>query len=120
LLLARDREHGQPMSDPQLASEVVTLIVGGHETTASLLNWMWYLLASHPDVQARLSEEFERLPWTTLSSLESLQPYAYTRQVIDEVLRLYPSVWLMNRKAIGADQIGDQYVPAGTEIYISP
>lgn len=120
LLRARDRDSGKPMSDPQLVSEVMTLIVGGHETTASLLNWMWYLLASHPDVQARLSEEFERLPWTTLSSLESLQPYVYTRQVIDEVLRLYPSVWLMNRKAIGADQIGDYSVPAGTEIYISP
>ena len=100
LLLARDREHGKPMSDPQLASEVVTLIVGGHETTASLLNWMWYLLASHSEVQERLSEEFERLPWAELVGVENLQKYTYTQQVIGEALRLYPTVWLMNRKAI--------------------
>jgi cytochrome P450 len=120
LLLARDREHGKPMSDPQLASEVVTLIVGGHETTASLLNWMWYLLSSHSEVQERLSEELERLPWTDLASVESLRKYTYTQQIIEEALRLYPSVWLMNRKSINDDWIGEHFVPAGTEIYISP
>jgi enediyne biosynthesis protein E7 len=120
LLLARDREHGRPMPDPQLASEVVTLIVGGHETTASLLNWMWYLLASHSEVQERLSEEFERIPWTELEGVEILQKYTYAQQVIEEALRLYPSVWLMNRKAIKDDWIGGHFVPAGTEIYISP
>jgi enediyne biosynthesis protein E7 len=120
LLLARDREHGQPMSDPQLASEVVTLIVGGHETTASLLNWMWYLLARHFEAQERLSEELDRLPWAQLADVEILQKYKYTQQVIEEAVRLYPSVWLMNRKAIHDDQIGEHFVPAGTEIYISP
>ena len=49
-----------------------------------------------------------------------LPKYAYTRQVIDETLRLYPPLWLMTRKALNDDQLGDFFVPAGTEIYISP
>ena len=60
---ARDRDRGQPMSDAQLVREVLTLVVAGHETTASLLNWLWYLLATHPEVQLRLVGELDRLPW---------------------------------------------------------
>jgi cytochrome P450 len=44
----------------------------------------------------------------------------YTRQVIDETLRLYPALWLMTRATVENDQLGDYFVPAGTEIYISP
>ena len=120
LMQARDREHGEPMSDAQLAQEVMTLIVAGHETTASLLNWMWYLLSRHPKVQTRLAEEFDRLPWGEVPSMDALPDYTYARQIIDEALRLYPPLWLMTRKAINDDQLGDFFVPAGTEIYISP
>ena len=46
--------------------------------------------------------------------------YTYTVQVIEETLRLYPAGWLMTRRSLGDDQLGDYFVPAGTEIYISP
>ena len=45
LLDARDRRAGDPMADRQLVDEILTLVVAGHETTASTLNWVWYLLA---------------------------------------------------------------------------
>jgi len=108
------------MSDPQLVSEVMTLIVGGHETNACLLNWMWYLLACHPDVQEQIFDELDRCPLEALSDGEVLRRYTYIQQVIEETLRLYPSVWLMNRKAVNDDRIGEYIVPAGTEIYNSP
>ena len=120
VMQARDRERDEPMSDAQLAREILTLVVAGHETTASLLNWMWYLLAKHPEVQIRLAAEFDRLPWEESPTLDSLVKYTYTRQVIDEALRLYPPLWLMTRKALNDDQLGDFFVPAGTEIWISP
>ncbi|HTR15795.1 MAG TPA: cytochrome P450 [Acetobacteraceae bacterium] len=120
LMQARSRERGEPMPDPQLAKEVLTLVVAGHETTAGLLNWMWYLLARHPDWQARLSEEFSRLPWGEFPDMEMLPRYTCAREVIDESLRLYPPLWLMTRRAIQDDRLGDFFVPAGTEIYISP
>jgi cytochrome P450 len=120
IMQARDREHGQPMPDAQLATEVMTLIVAGHETTAGLLNWMWYLLATRPDTYARLADEFSRLPWRDITDLNTLRQYEYTRWVIDEALRLYPPLWLMTRRALNDDWLGHYFVPAGTEIYISP
>ena len=120
LMQARDRARGEPMPDAQLAREILTIIVAGHETTASLLNWMWYLLSRHPEAQSKLCSEFDRLPWGEIPALDALSKYTYTRQVIDEVLRLYPPLWLMTRKALNDDHLGDFFVPAGTEIYVSP
>ena len=47
------------MSERELIDEVMTLVVAGHETTASALNWTWYLLAQHPEVEARLHAEID-------------------------------------------------------------
>ena len=120
LLQARDRDRGQPMSDVQLARETMTLIVAGHETTATALNWIWYLLSRHPGVEARLGEELHQRAGTGVPPLETFRKLSYTVKVIDEALRLYPPLWLMTRHAINADRLGGYFVPAGTEIYISP
>jgi cytochrome P450 len=120
LMQARNRDTNALMSDPQLVREVLTLVVAGHETTASLLNWLWYLIAAHPDVESGLIDEFTRLPWDTIPAAETLPNYVYARQVIDEALRLYPPLWLMTRRAVADDRLGEFFVPAGTEIYISP
>jgi cytochrome P450 len=61
LMAARDRDSGQAMPDHQLVNEIMTLIVAGHETTASTLNWAWYLLSQHPEVEEKLSTELENL-----------------------------------------------------------
>jgi cytochrome P450 len=101
------------MSDSQLMNEIMTLVVAGHETTASTLNWAWYLLARHPVVEQRLSREDKPL------ELGALARCTYTKQVIEEVLRLYRPSWLLTRRAIADDEIDGYFVPAGTEIYIS-
>jgi cytochrome P450 len=119
LMQARDREHEEPMPDAQLAKEIMTLVVAGHETTAGLLNWLWYLLSRHQDTRTKLSAELD-MPWAAVPTIDTLSKYTYTRQVIDEALRLYPPLWLMTRKAINDDYLDDFFVPAGTEIYISP
>jgi cytochrome P450 len=120
LMAARDRDSGQAMPDHQLVNEIMTLIVAGHETTASTLNWAWYLLSQHPEVEVKLSAELGNLPAGERPSLDALPKFTYARQVIDETLRLYPAVWLISRRALGDDRLGDYFVPAGTEIYISP
>ena len=120
LMEARDQKSGQAMPDRQLVNEIMTLIVAGHETTASTLNWTWYLLSQHPEVEKKLSSELNKLLGSEFPDLDDLPKFAYTRQVIDEALRLYPAGWLMTRKALKDDQLGDYFVPAGTEIYISP
>ena len=56
LLDARD-EDGSQMTDQQLRDEAMTLFLAGHETTALVLSWSWYLLGQHPEVEQRLAEE---------------------------------------------------------------
>ena len=118
LMQARDPESGRFMPDNQLVDEVLTMIVAGHETTASTLNWAWYLISQHPEVEQRLSNELNTL--TSCSEFVDLPRFLYTRQVIDETMRLYPAGWLLTRKAIRNDQLGEYFVPAGTEIYVPP
>jgi cytochrome P450 len=120
LMDARDQKTGQPMSDAQLVNEIITLVVAGHETTASTLDWTWYLLSQHPEVEEKLARELAALPANTLPVLNQLPQFPYTRQVIEEALRLYPAGWLMTRRAMKDDRLGEYFVPAGTEIYIAP
>jgi cytochrome P450 len=120
LMQARDRDSGEGMSDSQLSKEIMTLIVAGHETTASTLNWVWYLLAQNPAVERKLALELKRLPHGSIPRVEELAGFPYARQVIEEALRIYPPGWLMTRRAIREDQLGEYWVPAGTEIYIAP
>jgi cytochrome P450 len=118
LIEARDRKSGQGMSDPQVVNEVMTLVVAGHETTATTLNWSWYLLSKHPDIEQKMSEELDSVCTNGTPSLEGLSKFSYTRYVLEEAMRLYPPLWLMTRKAVDDDQLGEYFVPAGTEIYI--
>ncbi len=120
LMEARDQKSGNPMSDRRLVNEIKTLIVAGHETTASTLSWTWYLLSRHLEVEEKLSHELDCLAVSDYPRMDELAKFPYTRQVIDEAMRLYPAGWLMTRKARKEDLLGEYFVPAGTEIYISP
>ena len=120
LMKARD-QTGRPMPDEQLVKEITTIIVAGHETTASTLNLLWYLVSQNQDVERLLTEEIAGLlPAESFPAMDQLPKFTYTRCVIDEALRLYPAGWLLTRRALKDDQLGDYFVPAGTEIYISP
>jgi cytochrome P450 len=119
LMAARDAK-GQAMPDSQVVREIMTLIVAGHETTALTLNWAWYLLSQNAAVQEKLSSELNAVPGSDSPEIGGLAKCVYTRQVLEETLRLYPALWLMTRAALKDDQLGDYFVRAGTEIYVSP
>ena len=72
---ARDRESGQVMPDRQLISEIMTLIVAGHETTASTLNWTWYLLSQNSAVEENLSRELSNLLESEFPELDDLPKF---------------------------------------------
>ncbi len=118
LMNARDKESGAPMGERELIDEIMTLVVAGHETTASGLNWTWYLLAQHPQVEARLHAEIDAAAEMPAPSLAQMEALHYTRQVIDESLRLYPPGWVLSRRTIAADQLGGYSVPAGTNVLL--
>src|SRR5688572_7349865 len=119
LIDARDRKSGEAMPDRQLLDEVMTLIVAGHETTASALNWMWYLLSQHSGAATQLQQEIDALA-RDVSEVADLDRLPFTRQVIEETLRLYPPGWLLTRRAIEADTLDDYALAPGTDIFISP
>jgi enediyne biosynthesis protein E7 len=118
LLSARDKETGRGMSDGELIDEILTLIVAGHETTASGLNWTWYLLSQHPEVEARLHAELDAAPELPAPSLMQVEALGYAQQVINEALRLYPPGWVLSRKTIEADVLGGYAVPARTNVLL--
>jgi cytochrome P450 len=120
LMEARHPKDGLPMSDNQLVNEIMTMIVAGHETTASTINLVWFLLSQNLEVGDRLFRELSDLHKEDCCSVNQHREFSYADQVIEETLRLYPPGWLMTRKALRDDQLGDYFVPAGTEIYISP
>ncbi len=120
LLHARDEETGKSMNDRQLHDEVITLLLAGHETTAVALTWTWCLLSAHPDVESRLHAELGAVLGGRSPTTDDLPNLPYTRMVVEETMRLYPPVWSILRRAMGADQIGPYAVPAGTSIFISP
>jgi cytochrome P450 len=119
LLRTRDQDVGGFMTDQQVRDEAMTLFLAGHETTANALTWTWYLLAQHPDVEARLHAEVDALGHG-LPTAADLPRLAYTRMVLAESMRLYPPAWGMGRRALADVQIGGYTIPAGSLVLVSP
>jgi cytochrome P450 len=119
LMAARDRESAAPMSNKELIDEVLTLIVAGHETTAAALTWAWYLISRHPETAAQLEAEADRVAPGQLG-LDAAESLAFTHQVLQEALRLYPPGWLFTRRTIEADELGGFAIGPRTDVFISP
>jgi cytochrome P450 len=121
MLNVRDEEGGgAAMTDLELRNQVMTFIGAGHETTAVALAWTWYLLAKHPEVEARLRAEVAEALGGRRPTFQDLPRLPYTRTVIEEVLRLYPPVYGVARDVVADDVIAGCRVPRGTTIVISP
>jgi cytochrome P450 len=120
LLRAQDDDgDGSGMTDAQLRDEAMTLFAAGHETTANTLAWIWYVLAGHPEAEARLHAELDDVLGDRPPTFDDLPRLVYTERVVNETLRLYPTVWLLGREAIEPTEIGGHAVAAGTTIYMS-
>ncbi|MBI1881956.1 MAG: cytochrome P450, partial [Chloroflexi bacterium] len=120
LLQARDEETGEGMSEKQLRDEIVTIFGAGRDTTALALAWTWYLLDQHPDVEHRLQAKLRAALGGNTPTFADLPNLAYTRQIFEEALRLYPPGWMTARLSLGEDKIGGYYIPANSEIFLSP
>jgi cytochrome P450 len=119
-LSARDEETGERMTDRQLRDEVMTMLLAGHETTSLALSWTYYLLSEHPDADQRIAEEAHRVLGGRRATFADVERLTYTRQVLQEAMRLYPPAWGYSRQAIADDQIGEYQLPAGSLAFIVP
>ena len=103
----------QPLTDRQVHDQTITLFGAGHETTAVCLTWTWYLLAAHPDIQARFHRELDEALDGRPPRLADLPNLTFTDQILTESLRLYPPIWFWSRMAFQPFELGGYEIPAG-------
>ena len=120
LMLARDAETGEAMSDAQLRDEVMTFMISGHETTATALSWLWYLLDRHPEEQDRLRDELRGVTGGRPPTVDHLSQLPRLRAVVQETLRLYPPLWMFDRRALGPDDLAGTRVAKGDLVIFCP
>ena len=114
---ARDPEAGEAFSDAQLGDQVATMILAGHETTATALFWSLYLLALAPATQEKLAAEVRQVAASGSLDVDQLK---FTRAVVDETMRLYPPAFLIARAALAADTIAGMPIRKNDVILIAP
>lgn len=120
LLLSEDAE-GHRMSDQEIRDEATTLFSAGHETTSNALTWAWYLLAQHPEVEAKLQHELATVLAGRRPTIADLRNLPYTHQVLKESMRLYPPAWtLMMRETVRDTQLGGYEIPQGWIVFVPP
>jgi unspecific monooxygenase len=117
MVAARDPETGESFSDDQLGDQVATMILAGHETTATALFWSLYLLALDPVTQDVLANEVQG---ATAGGALDIERLKFTRAVVDETMRLYPPAFLIARAAAAPDTIAGIPVRKQDVILIAP
>jgi cytochrome P450 len=122
LLLAQDEEgDGGGMTDQQVRDEALTLFNAGHDSTAAALAWVWYCIATHPEVEAKLLAEVDAVLGDRTAGYEDVQRLPYVEMVVKETLRLYPAtVALFTRESVEEVEVGGYRVPKGAWVYLFP
>jgi len=120
--LAVDEDgDGGGMSDLQVRDEAMTLFNAGHDTSAAALAWIWYAVASHPEIQDKLAEEAAAVLGDRPAQYADVAQLSYTERVVKESLRLYPPTWAMvPREAVEPVELGGYQLPRGSWVYIFP
>jgi cytochrome P450 len=91
------------LEQKQLRDDLMTMLIAGHETTAAVLTWTIYLLATHPEVQEKAYNELERFADGSTPTLSDISTVPYLRNIVAESLRLYPQPPILIRRALADD-----------------
>lgn len=110
---------GDDVSSKQLRDDLMTLLIAGHETSAAVLTWTFYLLSKEPSVMSKLQEEVDSVLGDRFPTIEDMKKLKYTTRVINESLRLYPQPPVLIRRSIDDDVLGEYPIKKGEDIFIS-
>jgi cytochrome P450 len=116
----RAGDAGERMSPEQARDEVLTTIFAAYKGLPSGLTWVWYMLAQHPDVRERVEREVAAAGEGRQLRADDLPKLGYLRATIDEVLRLYPPLWIWSRPPTRRDEIGGYQIPEGMFVLCIP
>ncbi|PTL59941.1 cytochrome P450 [Paraconexibacter algicola] len=115
VLLGAEYADGTPLEDHKLRTEMLFLVIGGHETTAAALAWTFAFLGSRPDLQARARDEVDRLDGRRLGPAD-LAELPFITACFDEAQRLQGSLVVNPKRALVDDEIGGYRIPAGATV----
>lgn len=118
LLYAED-ESGSRLSDQRVHDESLTFVVAGYETTGNGLQWMWYLLALHPQAREQLLTEVDSVLDGRIPTAADLPQLRWTTACFMEALRYYGPSWVMWRRAVEPDNIGGHRIRKGTTVLLA-
>ena len=104
------------MSDKEIEDEMITWVMGGHETTASLISWTLYLLYKNKNCLNKVRQEAQFS--STIPSYEELNKMEYLTCVLKETLRMYPPAPLLNRVSIETVDIGGYVLPPNVGVFV--
>ncbi|KAK8545592.1 hypothetical protein V6N13_066865 [Hibiscus sabdariffa] len=110
---------GDDVSSKQLRDDLMTLLIAGHETTAAVLTWTFYLLSKEPSVVAKLQDEVDSVLGDRFPTIDDMKKLKYTTRVINESLRLYPQPPVLIRRSLEKDVLGEYPIQRGEDIFIS-
>jgi cytochrome P450 len=119
LLDATDDESGEQMTNEQLRDEVITIFTAGYETTALTLSWVAHYLTQQPDIAERLQQEVDTALGQRTPTFEDLMRLPYTRQVLQESMRLCPPAFFVTRTAVEDDVIDGFRIRAGQTVAVT-
>jgi len=119
MLLDARYDDGRPMENEQLIDEILILFTAGHETTSNALTFTCELLARNPDAYQKVYAEARAARAATDNLSAFLQQLPYTKQVLEESMRLYPPAYFIDRNNKQDDRFGDMEIPAGTDLLFS-
>jgi cytochrome P450 len=121
LVGARDEETGAGLSDEEIYDQVMTLLIGGTETTGNTLAWVFHVLAEHPEVEERLHAELDEvLGDGRVPGFEDLPRLDLTWRILNETLRMYPPAWLLTRTTTRRTELAGRELESGTTVMYSP
>jgi cytochrome P450 len=119
VILSAVYEDGTKVDEDEVCEDILGMILGGHETSATALTWFWYELNQHPDVEKKVLEEIHSVVGDEPLKKEHLSELTYTNWVIQETMRLHPPFWFENRNAMADVELGGTVIPRGSMVVFS-
>jgi cytochrome P450 len=120
ILATRDPRTGRPPTERDVCDQIVAVTMAGSETAATSMAWTFYEIARHPQVEARLVAEIGAVLGDRPVEAADAGRLPYTRQVLQESLRLHQPILVISRRTTGELDLSGVRVPAGTELFYSP
>jgi cytochrome P450 len=118
-MLIAAEDLGRPMTNDEIRTQIMNILMAGTDTTATTLSWVFHELARNPLVHGQVMAEIGMVLNGQPVTAAKLGELTYIDRVLTETVRLHTPIWLVTRKATAEVQLGDVTLAPGSEVMIS-